>query len=155
MTVLCGDSIKSALIMWPCRDRGYTRDGLSFGLGPATYDVTVEFDAEGTVEFIIMEPGGFTLASTVEKFRMPDNILAIAHDKSTWARRGITVQNTVIDPGWHGFLTLELMNHGKESVRIKRGDPIAQIVFHQLDRMVSQPYRGKYQNQERGPAESR
>ena len=82
---------------------------------------------------------------------MPKNILGVAHDKSTWVRRGLTVQNTVIDPGWCGHLTLEISNHGKERLVIKLGDPIAQIVFHLLDMPSLYAYDGKYQNQERGP----
>jgi dCTP deaminase len=57
----------------------------------------------------------------------------------------------VIEPGWSGYLTLELTNHGHDALDILWGDPIAQIVFHWLDHATDQPYNGKYQDQKRGP----
>lgn len=122
--------------------------GMSYGLSPAGYDIRVR-------EFIYLEPQGFTLASSVERFRMPNNLLGIVHDKSTWARKGLTVQNTVIEPGWAGYLTLELTNHAEEMITIQPYSPIAQIVFHLLDQPTEQPYSGKYQNQEAGPQPAR
>lgn len=122
--------------------------GKTFGLSSAGYDVRVEFEAG---RMLNIEPGGFVLASTMEHFIMPNTIVGIVHDKSTWARRGLCVQNTVIEPGWRGYLTLELTNHSKEDIVLLRGDPIAQIVFHWLDAATRQPYEGKYQDQPRGP----
>ena len=118
--------------------------GLTFGIGPAGYDVRI-------AEMLFLPSGGFELASTIERFKMPDDILGIVHDKSTWARQGIALQNTVIEPGWSGFLTIEVSNHGHYPVSIKEGSPIAQIIFHQLDHATNSPYDGKYQNQEAGP----
>lgn len=125
--------------------------GKTFGLSAAGYDVRVEFRVGN---MICIEPGGFFLAATMEHFYMPTNILGIVHDKSSWARRGITVQNTVIEPGWRGYLTLELTNHSDENVVLEAGMPIAQIVFHFLDYPTVQPYTGKYQDQKRGPQEA-
>jgi dCTP deaminase len=85
---------------------------------------------------------------------MPDDILGIVHDKSTWGRRGIAVQNTVIEPGWRGFLTLELSNHSSRLITIENGDPIAQIVFHLLAGATDSPYRGKYQDQINEPVKA-
>ena len=81
---------------------------------------------------------------------MPLDVMAVVHDKSSWARQGITVQNTVLEPGWRGFLTLEITNHHSEVREIRRGSPIAQVVFHCMDQAVL-PYDGKYQDQGRGP----
>lgn len=123
-------------------------NGMSFGLSAAGYDVRVE-------ECILLPPGKFSLASTMEEFEMPNWVLGIVHDKSTWARMGLAVQNTVIEPGWKGFLTLELANHGPETLTIPHGSPIAQIVFHQLMEPAEEPYNGKYQNQEAGAQKAR
>jgi dCTP deaminase len=60
----------------------------------------------------------------------------------------------VIEPGWRGFLTLELTNHGPETIKIMRAMPIAQILFHFTDKDTV-GYEGKYQDQERGPQEAR
>ena len=119
-------------------------NGVTFGVGPAGYDVRIAED-------VMLEPGGFSLASTMERFVMPGNLLGIVHDKSTWARRGVACQNTVCEPGWRGHLTLELSNHGKDIVFIEAGTPIAQIIFHLLDHAAEKPYEGKYQDQQAGP----
>lgn len=85
---------------------------------------------------------------------MPRNVLATVRDKSSWARVGLQVFNTVIEPGWSGFLTLELVNHGRERLYLYEGDPIAQILFDYIDEDTT-GYTGKYQDQERGPQEAR
>jgi dCTP deaminase len=124
------------------------RSGMTYGLGPSGYDVRI-------AETMVVPPKGLALASTIERFNMPTSHLAMVADKSTWARRGLTVQHTVIEPGWRGFLTLELTNHSDVQVSLMSGDPIAQIIFHQLDEPTDSPYEGKYQDQERGPQEAR
>lgn len=154
MTILSAQSIERLCIEYgmlsPFADR--TRhEGVTFGLSAAGYDVRIEFDRDRSKKEHLLSPGEFMLASTIERFRMPSNLVGIVHDKSTWARRGIVAQNTVIEPGWEGLLTLELTNHGTEPVLLKRGMGIAQILFHRLDEPTKRPYEGKYQDQERGP----
>lgn len=120
-------------------------NGMTFGCGPAGYDIRIAED--------IFLPGqSFVLASSLEWFRMPTDLLGIVHDKSTWARKGLALQNTVIEPGWSGYLTLELSNHTRSSIVIDAGSPIAQIIFHLLDEPTIYPYPqdGKYQNQKAG-----
>jgi hypothetical protein len=84
-----------------------------------------------------------------------DDLAGTVRDKSTWARLGLAVQNTHLDPGWPGWLTLELSNHSDVTIEIARGEPIAQIVFEMLDQPTEQPYRGKYYDQARGPQPAR
>lgn len=143
--------------------------GTSFGLGEAGYDIrikqTVRFRAghrEGsfTVELFegalsnrtSVKNGRFSLASAMDLFQMPDDLCGIVHDKSTWARRGLSVFNTVIEPGWFGHLTLELVYHGEEELIIPAGSGIAQVIFHR----TSQPahYKGKYQGQANEPVKA-
>jgi len=119
-------------------------EGVSFGLSSAGYDIRIDQDA-------ILKPHEFFLASTVERFNMPLNLLGIVHDKSTWARVGLAVQNTVIEPGWAGHLTIELTNHGYGILFVKKGVGIAQVIFHLLDVATDQPYEGKYQDQANKP----
>ena len=121
-----------------------TFKGLTYGLSAAGYDIRV-------AEEIIIENNGFILASSVELFNMPLNVLGIVHDKSTWARKGLFVQNTVIEPGWKGYLTLEITNQGYEFIHICKDSPIAQVIFHFLDLATDTPYTGKYQHQASGP----
>jgi dCTP deaminase len=129
-----------------------TAEGLTYGLSPAGYDVRIDQD-------VTVAPtsyrGSFQLASTIERFTMPNDLMAIVHDKSTWARQGLVVQNTVIEPGWSGFLTLELSNCSDQVIMIRRGTPIAQIVFHMLVQATEQVYEGRYQNQDPGPQQAR
>jgi len=117
--------------------------GLTYGLSLAGYDMRI-------AETVRIPPGGFQLASTYESFCMPNDILGVVHDKSTWARVGLAAQNTVIEPGWKGFLTIELTNHGRDTLNIEAGTPIVQILFHRLDLPVEKPYDGKYQDQKSG-----
>lgn len=138
--------------------------GLTYGLGPCGIDLRVAEDVllyrQGSV---IMEPGAwstrapsFALASCMEYFTMPANLLGVVHDKSTWARMGLAVQNTVIEPGWRGYLTLELTYHGNaETLRIAAGSPICQVIFHLLDEPTDALYGGKYQDQKAGPQPAR
>lgn len=133
--------------------------GVSYGLSEAGYDIRIKqsviFDrADGGRRIVgVMLPGHepdfnegrFALASTIEEFQMPDNLVGIVHDKSTWARRGLSVFNTVIESGWKGFLTLELVYHGNRTLTIPAGSGIAQVIFHELSHKAE--YSGKYDNQ--------
>jgi dCTP deaminase len=101
-----------------------------------------------------LSPGAFILAKAMEYFKLPRQIMAIVSDKSTWARCGLTVQNTVIDPGFEGDLTLELANHNFRPIRLYPGCGIAQVHFHQVLGEVKITYSdrkrgrgGKYQHQ--------
>ena len=134
-------------ILTPFEERGVFK-GMSYGLSVAGYDIRIDQDVD-------MWAGRFALAASMERFHMPHNIIAFVHDKSTWARRGLAVQNTVIEPGWSGYLTIELTNHGRDDIQIDRGMPIAQIVFQFLDEPTEKPYSGKYQNQEAGAQAAR
>lgn len=154
MTVLSGQTIRKLKIFKPFHERTQHL-GLTHGLGPAGYDVRIEFDADGSTDAKLVEPGGFLLASTIEHFTMPTNTVGYVKDKSTWARRGLFVQNTVIEPGWRGFLTLEITNSSDKSIWLVKGMPIAQIVFHFTDEPVELSYSGKYHDQERGPVNAR
>lgn len=132
--------------------------GTSYGLGEAGYDIRIKqeivFYKEDGIMFHTVNQtenpwctgtGRFTLASAMEEFCMPPNLTGIVHDKSTWARRGLSVFNTVIEPGWEGFLTLELVYHGEEDLVIPAGSGIAQVIFHHT--IEEARYTGKYQHQ--------
>jgi dCTP deaminase len=118
--------------------------GMTFGLSCAGYDVRI-------AQTVFLAPGDFKLASTVEHFDMPLDLIGHVADKSTWARRGLAVQNTILECGWRGYLTIELSNHSRQTIYIEEGSPIAQIVFHLLLEPTEQPYGGKYQSQPARP----
>lgn len=143
--------------------------GMSYGLTGAGYDIRIGklsepqmgrieiagFLRPGGIQSVNLQPGQFVLAASLERFKLPNDIQAIVHDKSTLARQGVALQNTVLEPGWEGYITLELSNHGPKPVRILVGQPIAQVVFHLLDKPTDLPYRGKYQNQDNLPTEAK
>jgi dCTP deaminase len=162
MTILSAQSIQSRNILSPCVVSD-TFEGVSHGLGPAGYDLRLVLADDDGLTFCensphrmrYLLPGGFLLVAAAEHFTMPDDLVGIVHDKSSWARRGLAVQNTIIEPGWKGYLTLELTNHGRELIKLVEGQGIAQVVFHMLDRPTDRPYGGKYQDQQWGPQEAR
>lgn len=113
MTILSGQTIRKlctaplyshAPALSPFSERTeHVESGTTGGLSGAGYDVSVR-------ESVKLPPGAFRLASTVEKFRVPDYVVIGIYDKSSLARRALTVKNTRAEPGWRGYLTLELSN---------------------------------------------
>lgn len=143
--------------------------GTSFGMSEAGFDIRIKQSftftkTDSNHRLVLMDSpdgyrvvtdGRFTLASAIEEFNMPYHLMGIVHDKSTWARRGLSVFNTVVEPGWKGFLTLELVYHGEGELIIPAGAGIAQVVFHEVKENAE--YVGKYQSQPDrpvGPIES-
>lgn len=138
--------------------------GVSYGLSEAGYDIRVKqaIQFRGPAprmvrvcdkDAVTVAPGRFTLASAIEEFQMPDCLVGIVHDKSTWARKGLSVFNTVIESGWRGFLTLELVYHGSGELIIPAGAGIAQVLFHRIEEPAQ--YTGKYQGQPDEPVPAR
>src|SRR5947209_18287387 len=118
----------------------------------------VEVDAE---QPFILHPGEFVLGSTLERVRLPDDIVARLEGKSSLGRLGLLIHSTAgfIDPGWDGHVTLELSNVANLPITIYRGMKIGQISFVQLSEPAETPYGtgeigSKYQGQ-RGPTPSR
>lgn len=153
--------IKQQISFYPAKSGFYlpvweeTDDGeaaLGFTRKIAIKPTIVVMDPEDG-SYTVAEDTRFTLASAIEEFDMPNRLLGIVHDKSSWARKGLSVFNTVIEPGWKGFLTLELVFHGNEPVIIPHGSGIAQVIFHQLENPSA--YNGKYQNQPNEPVRAK
>jgi dCTP deaminase len=119
-------------------------NGKSYGLSSAGYDIRVDLKE---AEVKVLKPGDFVLSVSVEKLNIPNYLMVFVKDKSSWAREGLSVQNTVLEPGWSGYITLELNNHSRQDIIINNGDPIAQLIFNVLDTDTDMPYSGKYQNQ--------
>lgn len=148
MTVLSAQTIRRLGLLMPCSEPYRDRAGNSAGLSACGYDLTLS-------EVVELWPGRFRLASAAERFCLPADVVGIIHDKSSLARRGLAVQNTVAEPGWQGWLTLELTNHGPDKLFFERGAAICQVIFHRLDEPTELPYRGKYQNQGQAPQAAR
>lgn len=147
-------------------DHKERQHGVSYGLAEAGYDIRIKQDIKftsalyptGRVHKIYLDgqfysEGRFVIASAIEEFAMPTDLVGVVHDKSTWARKGLSVFNTVIEPGWFGELTLELVYHGSDTLHIPAGCGIAQVIFHTLEESAT--YSGKYQGQSGGPTPAR
>jgi dCTP deaminase len=110
-------------------------------------------------EPFILHPGEFVLGSTLERVAIPDDLVARLEGKSSLGRLGLLIHSTAgyVDPGWDGYLTLELSNVANLPITIYPGMKIGQISFFQLTTPAETPYGGagsKYQGQ-RGPTASR
>ena len=149
------------------------RDGcISYGLSSYGYDARVadefkiftnvdssivdpkDFDPKSFVDrktdVCIIPPNSFALARTVEYFRIPKDILVICVGKSTYARCGIIVNVTPLEPGWEGYVTLEFSNTTPLPAKIYAFEGACQFLFFKGDQMCETSYAersGKYMNQ--------
>jgi dCTP deaminase len=112
------------------------------------------FDANSFVDVVqdvcIIPPNSFALARTVEYFRIPRNVLTICLGKSTYARCGIIVNVTPLEPEWEGHVTLEFSNTTPLPAKIYANEGVAQVIFLESDEPCEVSYRdraGKYQGQ--------
>ena len=112
------------------------------------------FDENSFVDVIddvcIIPPNSFALARTVEYFRIPRDVLTICLGKSTYARCGIIVNVTPLEPEWEGHVTLEFSNTTTLPAKIYANEGVAQMLFIQSDEACDVSYKdkgGKYQGQ--------
>ena len=98
----------------------------------------------------IIPPNSFALARTVEYFRIPRNVLTLCLGKSTYARCGIIVNVTPLEPEWEGHVTLEFSNTTTLPAKIYANEGVAQVIFLESDQPCEVSYKdhgGKYQAQ--------
>ena len=154
-------------------EAGQVRNGaISYGLSSYGYDIRVapefkvftnvhnvivdpkHFDPRSFVDVheptCIIPPNSFALGRTEEYFRVPRNVLVVCVGKSTYARCGIIVNVTPLEPTWEGHLTLEISNTTPLPAKIYGGEGIAQLLFFEGNEEPSVAYaerNGKYQQQ--------
>ncbi len=154
-------------------ESGQVREGvISYGLSSYGYDIRVapefkvftnvhhvvvdpkDFDDRSFVDIdgdhCIIPPNSFALARTVEYFRIPRDVLVVCLGKSTYARCGIIVNVTPLEPTWEGYLTLEISNTTPLPAKIYGGEGIAQLLFFEGDEEPETAYadrKGKYMKQ--------
>ncbi len=152
---------------------GQVRQGvISYGLSSYGYDIRVAdefkiftnvhttvvdpkaFDPRSMVDFkgevCVIPPNSFVLARSVEYIRVPRDVLVICIGKSTYARCGIIVNVTPLEPEWEGYITIEISNTTPLPAKIYANEGIAQLVFLQADEVCEVSYadkKGKYQGQ--------
>ena len=114
-----------------------------------------DFDPRSFVDFkgdqCIIPPNSFALARTVERFRIPRDVIVVCVGKSTYARCGIIVNVTPLEPEWEGIVTLEVSNTTPLPARIYANEGIAQFLFFEGDEPCETSYadkKGKYQAQQ-------
>lgn len=98
----------------------------------------------------IIPPNSFALARTREYMRIPSNVLVLCVGKSTYARCGIVVNVTPLEPEWHGRITLEFSNTTNLPAKIYANEGVAQLLFFESDEQCAVTYKqrkGKYQGQ--------
>ena len=99
----------------------------------------------------IIPPNSFALARTIETFKIPRNVLTICLGKSTYARCGIIVNVTPLEPEWEGHVTLEFSNTTPLPAKIYANEGVAQMLFFESDEVCETSYAdraGKYQGQQ-------
>ncbi|MEM6998585.1 MAG: dCTP deaminase [Pseudomonadota bacterium] len=115
---------------------------------PKSFDPNSFVDVKS--DYCVVPPNAFALARTVEYFRIPRNILTICLGKSTYARCGIIVNVTPLEPEWEGHVTLEFSNTTNLPAKIYANEGVAQVIFLESDEVCETSYKdraGKYQGQ--------
>ena len=180
MSILCDTQIRESVRIVPFADNAKRPGAVSFGVSSYGYDVRVGTrfkiftnatsggtaivdpkafsndlfitidTAETGKDHIVIPPNSFALAETVEVIDVPRDVLAICVGKSTYARCGIIVNVTPLEPEWRGKVTIEISNTTPLPAKIYANEGIAQMIFLKADRPCSVSFAdkgGKYQDQ--------
>jgi len=177
MGILCDTQIQESIGIEPFEENVKRPGRVSFGVSSYGYDVRVgslfkiftnvnsaiidpKSFSEGSFvtvdtsqtgkDHVLIPPNSFALCETVETIAMPRGCLAICVGKSTYARCGIIVNVTPIEPEWRGKITLEISNTTPLPAKIYANEGIAQLIFLKGDRVCARSYAdkdGKYQDQ--------
>ncbi len=164
--------VKEKSMIFPFKQKQIRGDKISFGVSSYGYDARVanEFKIFTNVNteivdpknfkqtsFItkkgsecIIPPNSFVLASTVEYFKIPNDVLVICLGKSTYARCGIIVNVTPLEPGWEGHVTLEFSNTTPLPAKIYANEGVAQFIFlkgNEIPEVTYSDRKGKYMKQ--------
>jgi dCTP deaminase len=151
--------VREGVISYGCSSYGYDlRVADEFKIFTNVNSTAVDpkhFDPRSLVEFkgdvCIVPPNSFALARSVEYFKIPRQVLTICVGKSTYARCGIIVNVTPLEPEWEGFVTLEISNTTPLLARVYSNEGLCQLVFFESDEVCEVSYKdkkGKYQSQQ-------
>lgn len=175
MGILSDTQIEKFVKIEPFEKAGKRQGKISYGVTSYGYDVRVgtafkvftnvnssivdpkAFDPKSFVDvdagkdgYILIPPNSFALCETVEYFEIPRDMLAICVGKSTYARCGIIVNVTPLEPEWKGKVTIEISNTTPLPAKIYANEGIAQIIFLRGEEVCARSYAdksGKYQDQ--------
>ena len=163
---------KEKRIIEPFEEKQVKKGVISFGLSSYGYDIRLSdefkiftnvfnsivdpknFDPKSFVDFkgevCVIPPNSFVLGKSLEYFRIPRDVLGICVGKSTYARCGIIVNITPLEPMWRGYLTIEISNTTPLPVKVYANEGIAQVIFLGAEEECEVSYKdkkGKYQEQ--------
>ena len=152
------DQVRQGVISYGVSSYGYdVRVGDDFKVFTHVFNTVVDpknFDPKSFVDIkadvCVIPPNSFALASTIEYFRIPRDVLTVCLGKSTYARCGIIVNVTPFEPEWEGHVTIEISNTTPLPAKIYANEGIAQVLFFQSDEPCAKSYKdkkGKYQAQ--------
>lgn len=172
MAALPDWQIENDIVIRPFAEKQLKPGTISYGVSSYGYDVRVgrhfkvftnvhgavvdpkHFDPRSFVDvdgdYCLIPPNSFALAETVEYLEIPRDIIAICVGKSTYARCGIIVNVTPLEPEWRGKITLEISNTTPLPAKIYANEGIAQILFLRCEEVCHTSYadkKGKYQDQ--------
>ena len=156
----------------PFTEKQISKGKISYGLSSFGYDIRVgrefkiftntfssivdpkNFDPKSFMDFegdvAVIPPNSFALARSVEYMKVPRDVLCVCVGKSTYARCGIIVNVTPLEPGWEGHITLEISNTTTLPAKIYANEGLVQVLFFQSDEACETSYAdrsGKYQGQ--------
>ncbi|MGB9598361.1 MAG: dCTP deaminase [Minisyncoccales bacterium] len=168
------EQVRKYKMIQPFHSRQIRKNVISFGLSSFGYDFRIDnqfkiftnamnaivdpknFDSRSFINFkgkvCVIPPNSFILAKSVEYFRIPRNILGVCLGKSTYARCGIIVNVTPLEPEWEGFITVEISNTTPLPAKIYSREGICQVIFLKNDSGCEISYsdrKGKYQKQKK------
>jgi len=166
------DFAKKYRMIEPFEEGLRTEGMISYGLSSMGYDIRIsdeykiftnvrtaivdpkQFSHDSFVDYrgsiCVIPPNSFALGRSIEYFRLPRQILGICLGKSSYARCGIVVNITPLEPSWEGYLTIEISNTTPLPARIYSAEGIAQVLFFQAGSICETSYadrKGKYQGQ--------
>ncbi len=164
--------VKRYQMISPFQSFLYKKGKISFGLSSYGYDFRIadefkiftnvnnavvdpkNFDPKSFVDFkgkvCIIPPNSFVLGRSIEYFRIPRDVLGVCLGKSTYARCGIIVNVTPLEPRWEGYVTVEISNTTPLPAKIYAGEGICQVIFIKGSKICKISYedrKGKYQKQ--------
>ncbi|NJE75557.1 dCTP deaminase [Thermococcus sp. ES12] len=136
--------IRKEILIEPFNEKSLQPAGYDLRVGREAYINGELIDVEGTGK-VVIPPKTYSLILTLERVRLPDDVMGDMKLRSSLAREGLLGSFAWVDPGWDGNLTLGIYNASSEPVELAYGERFVQIAFIRLEGPAKNPYRGNYQ----------
>ena len=140
--------IRKEILIEPFSEESLQPAGYDLRVGEEAYveGKVVDVKGEGKVS---ISPGSYVLVLTLERVKLPDDVMGDMKLRSSLAREGLLGSFAWVDPGWDGKLTLGIYNASHEVVELEYGERFVQIAFVRLEGPARKPYQGNYQGSSR------